>query len=52
MKVQVVIDLDLDNGQYEMQINSKDPKEKKIDQQKLSIIMGRVWEHWQNKFRN
>jgi hypothetical protein len=50
MKVTVIIELDMDTGDYELQILNSEKQ--KTDQKKLSLLMYRVIKNWSQKFVN
>jgi hypothetical protein len=50
MKVTVIIEVDMDSGDYQLQVLNSDKK--KTDQKKLSLILYRVIKNWSQKFTN
>jgi len=50
MKVTVIIEVDMDSGDYDLQVLNSE--EVKTDQKKLSLILYRIVKHWSSKFQN
>jgi len=51
MKVKVNIDVDLETGEYDLQVFTFNEKNK-VDQRKLAIILQRIVKKWSEKFQN
>jgi hypothetical protein len=52
MKVRVNVELDLDSGEYDLQVFSLEKDKKKIDQQKLASMLQKVVKSWNQRFTN
>lgn len=48
MKVTVIIEIEMDSGEYKLQVLNSDKQ--KTDQKKLSLILYRVVKNWSQKF--
>lgn len=50
MKVTVIVELDMESGNYELQVLQSEKK--KVDQEKLALILYRVCKNWSQKFKD